>query len=85
MCKGGNVLLLDEFINDLDVEILWVLEEVLLIYVGIVIVIFYDCWFLDWIVMYIFDFEGEEGVEFYEGNFIEYEVYKKKKYGEELI
>ncbi len=81
--KGGNVLLLDEPTNDLDVETLRALEEALLTYAGCAIVISHDRWFLDRIATHILDFEGEEGVEFYEGNFTEYEAYKKKKYGEE--
>lgn len=81
--KGGNVLMLDEPTNDLDVETLRALEEALLSYAGCAIVISHDRWFLDRIATHILDFEGEEGVEFYEGNFTEYEVYKKKKYGEE--
>lgn len=83
--KGGNVLLLDEPTNDLDVETLRALEEALLSYAGSAMVISHDRWFLDRIATHILDFEGEEGVEFYEGNFTEYEAYKKKKYGEESI
>ena len=83
--KGGNVLLLDEPTNDLDVETLRALEEALLTYAGTAIVISHDRWFLDRIATHILDFEGEEGVEFFEGNFTEYEAYKKKKYGEESV
>lgn len=81
--KGGNVLLLDEPTNDLDIETLRSLEEALLSYAGCAFVISHDRWFLDRISTHILDFEGEEGVEFFEGNFTEYEAYKKKKYGEE--
>ena len=83
--KGGNVLLLDEPTNDLDVETLRALEEALLSYAGTAIVISHDRWFLDRIATHILDFEGEQGVEFFEGNFSEYEQYKKKKYGEEAV
>jgi len=81
--SGGNVLMLDEPTNDLDIETLRALEEALLSYAGVAIVISHDRWFLDRIATHILDFEGEEGVEFFEGNFTEYEAYKKKKYGEE--
>ena len=80
---GGNVLMLDEPTNDLDIETLRALEEALLTYAGVAIVISHDRWFLDRIATHILDFEGEEGVEFFEGNFTDYEAYKKKKYGEE--
>src|SRR3990167_4639431 len=80
---GGNVLMLDEPTNDLDIETLRALEESLLTYAGVAIVISHDRWFLDRIATHILDFEGEEGVEFFEGNFTDYEAYKKKKYGEE--
>lgn len=83
--KGGNVLLLDEPTNDLDVETLRSLEDALLSYAGCALVISHDRWFLDRIATHIIDFEGEEGVEFFEGNFTEYEQYKKKKYGEEAV
>lgn len=81
--SGGNVLMLDEPTNDLDVETLRALEEALLTYAGCAIVISHDRWFLDRIATHIIDFEGEDGVEFFEGNFTDYEAYKKKKYGEE--
>lgn len=81
--KGGNLLLLDEPTNDLDVETLRALEEALLSYAGCAVVISHDRWFLDRIATHIIDFEGAEGVEYFEGNFTEYEAYKKKKYGEE--
>ncbi|MCG8668053.1 MAG: energy-dependent translational throttle protein EttA [Pseudomonadales bacterium] len=81
--SGGNVLMLDEPTNDLDVETLRALEEALLSYAGCAIVISHDRWFLDRIATHIIDFEGEDGVEFFEGNFTDYEAYKKKKYGEE--
>lgn len=78
---GGNVLLLDEFINDFDVEILWVFENVLLEFLGCVMVIFYDCWFLDCVVMYIMDYRDEGKINFFEGNYVDYESWLKVEYG----
>ena len=83
--QGGNVLLLDEPTNDLDIETLRALEEALLAFAGCAMVISHDRWFLDRIATHIIDFEGEEGVEFFEGNFTDYAAYKKKKYGEEAL
>lgn len=83
--KGGNVLLLDEPTNDLDIETLRALEEALLAFAGCALIISHDRWFLDRIATHILDFEGEEGVEFFEGNFTDYAAYKKKKYGEEAL
>lgn len=59
--------------NDFDVDIFWVFEEVIVNYVGCVVVISYDCWFLDCLVMYIFVFEGDGYVYWCEGNFQIYE------------
>lgn len=70
---GVNLLFFDELINDFDVEMLWVFEDVFIEFVGCVIVILYDCWFLDWIVMYMFVFEGDSYVEWFEGNYVDYE------------
>lgn len=82
---GGNMLLFDELINDLDIEILCVLENVLLEFLGCVMVILYDCWFFDCIVMYILDYQDEGKVEFFEGNFTEYEEYKKCMLGVDVL
>lgn len=74
---GGNVLLLDELINDLDVEIFCVLENVLLEFLGCVMVILYDCWFLDCVVIYIMDYCDEGNINFFEGNYLDYESWLK--------
>lgn len=67
--EGGNVFLLDELINDIDVNIFWVLEDVLDNFVGCVLVILYDCWFIDCLAMYIFFFDYDEELVFFEGNY----------------
>ena len=79
--KGSNVLLLDEPSNDLDVETLRSLEEALLAFPGCAIVISHDRWFLDRIATHILSFEGDSKVEFFEGNYTEYEEYKKNTLG----
>ena len=71
---GGNVLLLDEPTNDLDVDTLRALEEALLGFAGCVVVISHDRWFLDRIATHMLAFEGESHVEFFEGNYQEYEA-----------
>ncbi|MFQ5518879.1 MAG: energy-dependent translational throttle protein EttA [Mariprofundus sp.] len=81
--EGGNVLLLDEPTNDLDVETLRALEEALLDFAGCAIVISHDRWFLDRIATHMLAFEGEGHVEWFEGNFEEYEADKKKRLGED--
>ena len=73
--EGGNVLLLDEPTNDLDVETLRALEEALLNYPGSAIVISHDRWFLDRIATHILAFEGNSHIEFFNGNYSEYEIY----------
>lgn len=75
--SGGNVLLLDEPTNDLDVETLRALEEALLDFAGCAVIISHDRWFLDRIATHILAFEGEGRVEWFEGNFADYEVDKK--------
>ncbi|PSJ37205.1 energy-dependent translational throttle protein EttA [Zobellella taiwanensis] len=82
---GGNVLLLDEPTNDLDVETLRALENALLEFPGCAMVISHDRWFLDRIATHILDYKDEGKVEFFEGNFTEYEEWKKKTYGAESI
>lgn len=79
--QGSNVLLLDEPSNDLDVETLRALEEALLAFPGCAVVISHDRWFLDRIATHILSFEGDSKVEFFEGNYSEYEEYKKKTLG----
>lgn len=78
--SGGNLLLLDEPTNDLDVETLRALEEALLDFPGCAVVISHDRWFLDRIATHILAFEGDSHVEFFEGNYSEYEAdYKRRK------
>ena len=83
LLKGGNVLLLDEPSNDLDVETLRALEDALLEFAGSVMVISHDRWFLDRIATHILAFEGNSQVTFFDGNYQEYEADKKKRLGEE--
>jgi len=83
LLKGGNVLLLDEPSNDLDVETLRALEDALLEFAGTVLVISHDRWFLDRIATHILAFEGNSQVTFFDGNYQEYEADKKKRLGEE--
>ncbi len=83
LLKGGNVLLLDEPSNDLDVETLRALEEALLEFAGCALVTSHDRWFLDRIATHILAFEGDSKVVFFDGNYNEYEADKKKRLGEE--
>ncbi len=83
LIAGGNVLLLDEPSNDLDVETLRALEDALLEFAGCVMVISHDRWFLDRIATHILAFEGDSQVVFFAGNYQEYEADKKKRLGEE--
>ncbi|WP_269901373.1 energy-dependent translational throttle protein EttA [Paenalcaligenes faecalis] len=83
LAAGGNVLLLDEPSNDLDVETLRALEDALLEYAGCVMVISHDRWFLDRIATHILAFEGDSHVEFFSGNYQEYEEDKLRRLGEE--
>ena len=82
---GGNVLLLDEPTNDLDVETLRALENAILEFPGCAMVISHDRWFLDRIATHILDYGDEGKVTFYEGNFSDYEEWKKKTFGAEAI
>ena len=81
--SGGNVLLLDEPSNDLDVETLRALEDALLEFAGTVLVISHDRWFLDRIATHILAFEGDSKVQLFDGNYQEYEADKKKRLGDE--
>src|SRR6266404_6140107 len=83
LISGGNVLLLDEPSNDLDVETLRALEDALLEFAGSVLVISHDRWFLDRIASHILAFEGDSQVVFFGGNYQEYEADKVKRLGEE--
>ncbi|WP_306524422.1 energy-dependent translational throttle protein EttA [Dokdonella sp.] len=83
LLQGGNVLLLDEPSNDLDIETLRALEDALLEFPGNVFVISHDRWFLDRIATHILAFEGDSHVEFFQGNYREYEEDKKRRLGDE--
>ena len=83
LAQGGNVLLLDEPSNDLDVETLRALEDALLEFAGSIMVISHDRWFLDRIATHILAAEGESKWVFFDGNYQEYEADKKKRLGEE--
>ena len=83
LAKGGNVLMLDEPSNDLDVETLRALEEALLEFAGSAMVISHDRWFLDRICTHILAAEGDSQWVFYNGNYQEYEADKKRRLGEE--
>jgi energy-dependent translational throttle protein EttA len=83
LLQGGNVLLLDEPSNDLDIETLRALEDALLEFPGCALVISHDRWFLDRIATHILAFEGDSHVEFFQGNYREYEEDKKRRLGEE--
>jgi sulfate-transporting ATPase len=83
LISGGNVLLLDEPSNDLDVETLRALEDALLEFAGCVLVISHDRWFLDRIATHILAAEGDSHWNFFDGNYQEYEADKRKRLGEE--
>lgn len=83
LISGGNVLLLDEPSNDLDVETLRALEDALLEFAGSVLVVSHDRWFLDRIATHILAAEGESKWMFFDGNYQEYEADKKRRLGEE--
>jgi ATP-binding cassette ChvD family protein len=83
--SGANVLLLDEPTNDLDVDTLRALEEAMLDFAGCVLVISHDRWFLDRIATHILSFEGDSHVEWFEGNFQDYEEDKKKRLGADAV
>jgi energy-dependent translational throttle protein EttA len=83
LLAGGNVLLLDEPSNDLDVETLRALEDALLEFPGSALIVSHDRWFLDRIATHILSFEDESQVVFFNGNYQEYEADKKKRLGEE--
>ncbi len=79
--SGGNVLLLDEPTNDLDVETLRALEEALLAFPGCAVVISHDRWFLDRIATHILAFEGDSHVEWFQGNYADYEADRRRRLG----
>jgi sulfate-transporting ATPase len=82
---GANVLLLDEPTNDLDVETLRALEEALLDFAGCAVIISHDRWFLDRIATHILAFEGDSHVEWFEGNYADYEADRKKRLGTDSL
>jgi ATP-binding cassette ChvD family protein len=79
--RGGNVLLLDEPTNDLDVDTLRALEDALEAFPGCAVVISHDRWFLDRIATHVLAFEGDSQVRWFEGNFTEYEAWRRKELG----
>lgn len=83
--SGANVLLLDEPTNDLDVETLRALEEALLDFAGCAVIISHDRWFLDRIATHILAFEGDSHVEWFEGNYADYEADRKKRLGTDSL
>jgi ATP-binding cassette ChvD family protein len=83
--SGGNLLLLDEPTNDLDVETLRALEEALLNFPGCAVVISHDRWFLDRIATHILAFEGDSHVEWFEGNYSDYEEDYKRRHGDKEL
>lgn len=78
---GGNVILLDEPTNDLDVETLRALEDAILAFAGCIVVISHDRWFLDRVATHILAFEGNSHVEWFQGNYADYEVDRKRRLG----
>ncbi len=83
--SGSNVLLLDEPTNDLDIETLRALEEAILEYAGCVVVISHDRWFLDRVATHILAFEGDSHVEWFEGNYADYEEDRKLRLGDDAL
>ena len=81
--KGSNLLLLDEPTNDLDVDTLRALEEALLNFAGCAVVISHDRWFLDRIATHMLAFEGDSQVEWFEGNYQDYEADRRRRLGAE--
>ena len=81
--RGGNLLLLDEPSNDLDVDTLRALEDGLEKFPGCAVVISHDRWFLDRIATHILAFEGDSHVEWFEGNFADYEADRKRRFGDD--
>jgi energy-dependent translational throttle protein EttA len=83
--SGGNVMLLDEPTNDLDVDTLRALEEALLGFPGCAVVISHDRWFLDRIATHILAFEGDSQVVWFEGNYHDYEEDRKRRLGPDAL
>ena len=85
LTEGGNVILLDEPTNDLDIETLQNLEEALEEFAGCAVVISHDRWFLDRLCTHILAFEGDSHIEWFEGNFEAYEEDKKRRLGADSL
>ncbi len=83
--SGGNVILLDEPTNDLDVETLRALEDALGMFAGCAVIISHDRWFLDRLCTHMLAFEGDSHVEWFEGNFEDYEADKIKRLGPDAV
>src|SRR5207245_3493834 len=83
LAGGGNLLLIDEPTNDLDVDTLRALEDALVSFSGCAVVISHDRWFLDRIATHILAFEGDSRVIWFEGNYAEYEADRRKRLGKE--
>jgi len=81
LVKGGNLLLLDEPSNDLDVETLRALEEALLDFPGCAVVVSHDRWFLDRVATHMLAFEGDSQVVWFEGNYADYEADRRRRLG----
>jgi ATPase subunit of ABC transporter with duplicated ATPase domains len=85
LATGGNVILLDEPTNDLDIETLQALEEALELFAGCAVVISHDRWFLDRLATHILAFEGDSRVEWFEGNFEAYEETRSGRLGTDSL
>jgi ATPase subunit of ABC transporter with duplicated ATPase domains len=83
--SGGNVILLDEPTNDLDVETLRALEDAISRFAGCAVIISHDRWFLDRLCTHILAFEGDSHVEWFEGNFEDYEADKIRRLGPDSV
>ena len=83
--RGGNVILLDEPSNDLDVDTLRALEEALEAFPGCALVISHDRWFLDRVCTHILAFEGDSNIRWFEGGYTEYEDWMRRHFGEEVL
>jgi len=83
LASGGNLLILDEPTNDLDVDTLRALEEALLSFAGCAVVVSHDRWFLDRIATHVLAFEGDSQVRWFEGNFEAYESFRREQLGAE--
>jgi ATPase subunit of ABC transporter with duplicated ATPase domains len=83
--QGGNLLLLDEFTNDLDVDTLRSLEQALLDFPGCAVIISHDRWFLDRVATHILSFEGDGQVVWFQGNYRDYVEDRKRRLGDDAV